>query len=207
MNLPAIQRIQLSDEFLLPTWETPAFTELCGRVEPISPAEAEVLGMARFVEIARIREAERTRWVIGFAKGVNEDLQQSGNPSSCGQDNPDYSSNRTTFPTCNCSVKVGNPAAKPPVPHTVNHCDLHKVAPKVLEEGKQLLKQRNELNQQLRNMRSATQSRLENGVSSFKLDAPDLKAELTKAPWFKHLVRLVAARSSWEPSTIVCPSL
>ncbi|CAE6532652.1 unnamed protein product [Rhizoctonia solani] len=74
MSLPAIERIQLSDELSLPTWETPAFTELCSRKEPISQAEAEILGMTRFVEIARIRETERTRLAVKFAEGVYGEL-------------------------------------------------------------------------------------------------------------------------------------
>ncbi|CAE6513671.1 unnamed protein product [Rhizoctonia solani] len=94
MNLPAIERIQLSDELSLPTWETPAFTELCSRKEPISLAEAEVLGITRFVEIARIRETERTCWK---GKLVTEDLlqllgtsPQPGSSADSGpmQDNP-----------------------------------------------------------------------------------------------------------------------
>ncbi|KEP48312.1 hypothetical protein V565_128100 [Rhizoctonia solani 123E] len=77
MNLPAIERIQLSDELSLPSWETPAFTELCSRKEPISQAEAEILGMTRFVEIARIRETERTRLAVQFAGGIYGELLQT----------------------------------------------------------------------------------------------------------------------------------
>ncbi|KAG8736390.1 hypothetical protein FRC11_002664 [Ceratobasidium sp. 423] len=89
MNLPAIQRIQLSDEFLIPSFETPAFTELCSRSEPISAAEAEALGMTRFVELARIRETQRARWAVEVIKAINWDqlqtselvvLQQSESP-------------------------------------------------------------------------------------------------------------------------------
>ncbi|EUC64159.1 hypothetical protein RSOL_436390, partial [Rhizoctonia solani AG-3 Rhs1AP] len=77
MSLPAIERIQLSDELSLPTWETPAFTELCSRKEPISQSEAEILGMTRFVEIARIRETERTRLAVQFAGGIYGELLQA----------------------------------------------------------------------------------------------------------------------------------
>ncbi|EUC64160.1 hypothetical protein RSOL_436800 [Rhizoctonia solani AG-3 Rhs1AP] len=77
MNLPAIERIQLSDQFLLPTWETPAFTELCSRKDPISQSEAEILGMTRFVEIARIRETERTRLAVQFAGRIYGELLQA----------------------------------------------------------------------------------------------------------------------------------
>ncbi|CUA66760.1 hypothetical protein RSOLAG22IIIB_00207 [Rhizoctonia solani] len=85
MNLPAIQRIQLSDEFSLPTWEIPAFTELCSRKEPVSQAEAEVLGMARFVEIARIRETERTRLAVKFTSDMYGELLQATNATSSSQ--------------------------------------------------------------------------------------------------------------------------
>lgn len=60
-GLSAIERIRLSDELLLPSWEKPAFTELCKRSEAITPAEAQVLGVERFVHVARIREAEQRR--------------------------------------------------------------------------------------------------------------------------------------------------
>ncbi|CAE7192386.1 unnamed protein product [Rhizoctonia solani] len=87
MDIPAIQRIQLSDELSLPEWELPAFTELCSRAEPISQAEAEVLGMTRFVEVARIRETERTCWKV---KHVGEELLQlvEGLPHPEGSVNP-----------------------------------------------------------------------------------------------------------------------
>ncbi|CAE6417269.1 unnamed protein product [Rhizoctonia solani] len=71
MELSAIQRIQLSDELSLPSLEMPAFVELCNRAEPITLAEADVLGTSRFVEIARIRE---TRKVQQTAKLVKEAL-------------------------------------------------------------------------------------------------------------------------------------
>ncbi|CAE6508653.1 unnamed protein product [Rhizoctonia solani] len=100
MELPASQRIQLSNEFLLPSWETLAFTELCSRAEPISHAEAEILGMTRFVEIARIREAQRTRWAVEPINEINEDLRQvlasslkpgsSTSNDTSTQDNPEY---------------------------------------------------------------------------------------------------------------------
>ncbi|KAG8763504.1 hypothetical protein FRC11_002344 [Ceratobasidium sp. 423] len=64
--LPPIYRIALSDELLLPDWETSAFSELCRRPEPISQKEAKILGITRFVEIARIREVEQRRQYIGL---------------------------------------------------------------------------------------------------------------------------------------------
>ncbi|KDN49822.1 hypothetical protein RSAG8_01887, partial [Rhizoctonia solani AG-8 WAC10335] len=149
MNLPAIERIQLSDEFLLPAWETPAFTELCSRKEPISQAEAEVLGMTRFVEIARIRETERTCWAV---KLVGEDpLQLLGSPlqpedsvnAESMKDNPEHSSGRSKLPKCNCLATNQGPYHRDTFKLT--HCDIHKVAPQVLKESQLLLKQRNEL--------------------------------------------------------------
>ncbi|CAE6508667.1 unnamed protein product [Rhizoctonia solani] len=79
MDLPAIQRIQLSDEFLVPSFEIPAFTELCSRPEPISATEAEVLGITRFAEITRIRETQRTRWAVEVIKAINGNLLQTSN--------------------------------------------------------------------------------------------------------------------------------
>ena len=58
-DLAPIDRIQLSDELSLPQWEKPAFAELCQRKEPISIPEAQVLGIERFTQIARIREMEQ----------------------------------------------------------------------------------------------------------------------------------------------------
>ncbi|CAE7094017.1 unnamed protein product, partial [Rhizoctonia solani] len=151
MDIPAIQRIQLSDEFSLPSWETPAFTELCSRKEPITHAEAEILGMSRFVEIARIRETERTRLAVRFAGGVYEELLEASglaNPlqlgnfgdSDSGQNTFGYSSGRSVLPACNCRVSGDGRGG-----FKVVHCSLHQVAPRVLEEGQTLLKERDDL--------------------------------------------------------------
>ncbi|CAE6494969.1 unnamed protein product [Rhizoctonia solani] len=64
--LSPIYRIGLSDELSLPDWEIAAFTEFCRRPEPISQKEAKILGITRFAEIARIREAEQRRQYIGM---------------------------------------------------------------------------------------------------------------------------------------------
>ncbi|CAE6414206.1 unnamed protein product [Rhizoctonia solani] len=190
MNLPAIERIQLSDEFSLSSWETPAFTELCSRKEPISQAEAEILGMARFVEIARIRETERTRLAVQFAGGIYGELLQAselvsslqeGDSDGSGttQDAFEYSSGRSVLPTCTCStVKVG-------YGWRVNHCSRHQVAPQVLKEGQTLIKQRDELLEKLGNIRSAFNCRVEQGDSSPNLGAPDLETELSRASWIR----------------------
>jgi hypothetical protein len=85
--LTAIDRIRLSDEFLLPSWEKPAFTELCQRANAITPSEAQVLGMDRFVEIARIREAEQRRQVVdSLVKSVEKHcLAEEAKETSAGQ--------------------------------------------------------------------------------------------------------------------------
>ncbi|CAE7204917.1 unnamed protein product, partial [Rhizoctonia solani] len=158
MNIPAIQRIQLSDEFSLPSWETPAFTELCSRKEPISHTEAEVLGMSRFVEIARIRETERTRLAVKFAGGIYEELLQASEMSNSSQAESSnesgsventfvYSSGRSALPACTCSaIRILDTLR-------VKHCGIHQIAPKVLEEGQKLLKQRDELLERLGTIR------------------------------------------------------
>ncbi|CAE6513661.1 unnamed protein product [Rhizoctonia solani] len=191
MNLPAIERIQLSDELLLPTWETPAFTELCSRKEPISHAEAEILGMTRFVEIARIRETERTRLAVQFTGRIYGELLQGSesvsslqgggsDESGTTQDEFEYSSGRSALPTCTCSATDYDGYSL-----TVNRCSLHQVAPQVLKEGQTLIKQRNELLQQLRNIQSTLNCRVEQGDSSSNLGAPDLGTELSRASWIR----------------------
>ncbi|CAE6508567.1 unnamed protein product [Rhizoctonia solani] len=58
-SLSSIDQIKLSDECFLPHWEKPAFVDLCYRTEPITRSEAEILGLERFVELARVREAQQ----------------------------------------------------------------------------------------------------------------------------------------------------
>ncbi|KAF8604193.1 hypothetical protein BDV93DRAFT_606212 [Ceratobasidium sp. AG-I] len=59
--LSAIERIRLSREFGLISWEGPAYIELCERDEAITKEEANVLGMDAFVHVAKIREIEQRR--------------------------------------------------------------------------------------------------------------------------------------------------
>ncbi|EUC64158.1 hypothetical protein RSOL_436380 [Rhizoctonia solani AG-3 Rhs1AP] len=114
MSLPAIERIQLSDELSLPTWEAPAFTELCSRKEPISQSEAEILGMTRFVEIARIRETERTRLAVQFAGGIYGELLQAAELVSSLQEGGADGSDTTQDAFGQSTLS--------PVPHTrINH--------------------------------------------------------------------------------------
>ncbi|CAE7152570.1 unnamed protein product [Rhizoctonia solani] len=192
MDIPAIQRIQLSDEFSLPSWETPAFTELCSRKEPITHAEAEILGMSRFVEIARIRETERTRLAVKFAGGVYEELLeasglasplQSDNSGGVGVQNAfEYSSGLSVLPTCDCYVGGSQYSSSG---LRVVHCNLHQVAPQVLKEGQSLLKERDDLLDRFGKIRSSINSRLEHGNPLSKLDGLDLKTELSRASWIR----------------------
>lgn len=59
--LSAVERIRLAREFGLPSWEEPAYVELCNRDEAVTKEEASVLGLDAFVHVARIREKEQRR--------------------------------------------------------------------------------------------------------------------------------------------------
>lgn len=75
-TLAPIDRIRLSDELLLPQWEKLAFAELCQRKDAVSLSEAQVLGIERFTQIARIREAEQCRRFLSncLPKGLQSKL-------------------------------------------------------------------------------------------------------------------------------------
>ncbi|CAE6488119.1 unnamed protein product [Rhizoctonia solani] len=181
MDLPAIKRIQLSDELSLPSWEAPAFTELCSRKEPISTTEAEVLGMTRFVEIARIRETERARWAVKLVNDVNGDLVQPLKSVDLLQtDNPEYSSGRSALPKCDCGLTKDSAGTR-----RIALCELHTVAPRVLREGQALLKQRKELLRCFKDLGHAVESRLRREGSPGVLDVPTLEAEIKSASWIR----------------------
>ncbi|KAF8599383.1 hypothetical protein BDV93DRAFT_401316, partial [Ceratobasidium sp. AG-I] len=55
-KLSAVERIRLAREFDVPSWEEPAYLELCERDEAITMSEAEVLGLKTVVHVAKIRE-------------------------------------------------------------------------------------------------------------------------------------------------------
>ncbi|KAJ1311828.1 hypothetical protein OPQ81_010289 [Rhizoctonia solani] len=71
--LSPIYRIALSDELSIPDWETPAFIEICRRPEPLSQREASILGIARTVEVARLREAEQLHQYLGLVHQATTD--------------------------------------------------------------------------------------------------------------------------------------
>jgi hypothetical protein len=60
-QIEAIQRIQIAREFGLESWEGPAYQELCDREGAITQAEARVLGVDAFVEVAKKREEGERR--------------------------------------------------------------------------------------------------------------------------------------------------
>ncbi|KAF8605205.1 hypothetical protein BDV93DRAFT_543740 [Ceratobasidium sp. AG-I] len=61
VSLSAIKRIQLAREFQLTAWEGPAYDELYHREQAITKEEAQILGVAAFVEVARVREEEKLK--------------------------------------------------------------------------------------------------------------------------------------------------
>lgn len=59
--LSAVERIRLARDFGIPSWEEPAYLELCERDEALTMAEAGVLGLEAVVHLGRIREKEQRR--------------------------------------------------------------------------------------------------------------------------------------------------
>ncbi|KAF8596262.1 hypothetical protein BDV93DRAFT_419116, partial [Ceratobasidium sp. AG-I] len=55
-SLSAVERIRLAREFDIPSWEEPAYVELCERDEPLTMAEAEVLGLEAVLNVGIVRE-------------------------------------------------------------------------------------------------------------------------------------------------------
>ncbi|CAE6446092.1 unnamed protein product [Rhizoctonia solani] len=55
-NLPPIERIELAQSSNISSWRKEALDELCTQDEPITLAEANILGMKTFVELAHRRE-------------------------------------------------------------------------------------------------------------------------------------------------------
>ncbi|KAF8705953.1 hypothetical protein RHS03_04935, partial [Rhizoctonia solani] len=181
MSLSALHRIQLSDELLIPSWEMPAFVELCNRAEPITLAEADVLGMSRFVEIARIRETQKGHQVTklvnkALPKLLESSQSNNSSPSESTQDESGYLSGRSQLPECKCRVSAHNNKVKP--------CSIHSIACQVLEEGRTLFKERNKLLERVGALRSSFGS-LEQVISSSSSEALDIQEELSKASWIR----------------------
>ncbi|CAE6451112.1 unnamed protein product [Rhizoctonia solani] len=60
-NLPPIERIELAQSSNISSWRKEALDELCTQDEPITLAEANILGMKTFVELAHRREDYKSR--------------------------------------------------------------------------------------------------------------------------------------------------
>ena len=56
-----MDRIRLAREFDIPSWEEPAYLELCERDEPLTMVEAEVLGLKVVLYVGVVRERELRR--------------------------------------------------------------------------------------------------------------------------------------------------
>ncbi|CAE6462925.1 unnamed protein product [Rhizoctonia solani] len=71
-ELTAIKRIEIARKFDLPSWEKPAFMDLCNRDESITEEEANILGVAAFLRVTEIREREQRR------RGSRVDVEREG---------------------------------------------------------------------------------------------------------------------------------
>ncbi|KAG8738170.1 hypothetical protein FRC12_016854 [Ceratobasidium sp. 428] len=145
-GLSAIQKIQISDEFLVPSWEKPAFSELCRRPDTITPSEAQVLGVERFVQIARIRESEQRRQLID---SLVESLKKHSliNKPTDAPNIPKFKdvgpagkAIPASLPKCDCRVQEDKDKKT-----SVAKCKQHELAPQVLTECQSLLKEHNKL--------------------------------------------------------------
>ncbi|CAE6512897.1 unnamed protein product [Rhizoctonia solani] len=61
VELTAIKRIEIARKFNVPSWEKPAYVDLCNRDEAVTEEEAKILGMTAFVRVSKIREKEQRR--------------------------------------------------------------------------------------------------------------------------------------------------
>jgi hypothetical protein len=79
-NLEPIERIVISRESNVPTWMERGLRELCARDEPISLAEAQMLGLETFVEVAAKRETQRSKLGLGLV-AFKEALYNTNHPT------------------------------------------------------------------------------------------------------------------------------
>ncbi|CAE6505066.1 unnamed protein product [Rhizoctonia solani] len=102
-------RIALSDELFIPDWEAPAFTELCRRPEPISEKEASILGIARTVQVARLREAEQRHQYTSLIDQAIKDPFLSSD-GTLKKDKLQAAAEQTlkhsSLPACDCRAQV-----------------------------------------------------------------------------------------------------
>ncbi|QRV76223.1 hypothetical protein RhiJN_19058 [Ceratobasidium sp. AG-Ba] len=184
-DLSAIERIQLSDELLLPSWEKPAFAELCQRPGAITPSEAQVLGVERFVQVARIREAEQRRQ---FASSLAESfhghhLVKHAMKSTATTKGPLGNTVPSSLPACNCKVRATEDSR-----YYVSKCDLHKLVPQVVDECLSLLKERSQLADGLNNLLTTILGRAYSEIRvNYEDGGSSLSQELSEATWIRGL--------------------
>ncbi|CAE6446153.1 unnamed protein product [Rhizoctonia solani] len=182
-SLPAINQIKLSDEFFLPHWEKPAFVDLCYRSEPITSSEAQTLGIERFTEIARIREAQqRHHFIEMFNKSVEPYplLTQMEGPdkASALRRDAEFSSRHATLPECDCRIHKDESGAR-----FMARCQIHKLAPTILKESRTLFEQRNELLNRLASLNKAIAA--ENREVVDEMQIASVESELNRASWIR----------------------
>ncbi|QRV76222.1 hypothetical protein RhiJN_19057 [Ceratobasidium sp. AG-Ba] len=184
LGLSAIERIQLSDEFLLPSWEKSAFTELCRRPDPITPSEAQLLGVDRLVEVARIREAEQHR---KFASTLIESFKKHTLIKSSSEapaiakfkdKGPAGKNIPASLPNCDCKVQEDKDKKQ-----FVAKCKQHEVAPQILTECQSLLKEHSKLADGVNELGKVIFSKHPSNVNTAGgvSDASFLETELNKA--------------------------
>ncbi|KAF8605116.1 hypothetical protein BDV93DRAFT_605605 [Ceratobasidium sp. AG-I] len=149
-NFAPIDRIRLSDELSLPQWEKPAFAELCQRKEPVSIPEAQVLGIERFTQIARIREMEQRRQ---FLDKIIEPLKARCLPDGV-QSKLDNESQAGAVSfsilDCDCKAERGNSYGS--YTGKIIKCGIHDTAPQLLKEYNSIVRERNDLMKCLKNL-------------------------------------------------------
>ncbi|KAF8680034.1 hypothetical protein RHS04_04312 [Rhizoctonia solani] len=182
-SLPAIDQIELSDEFSLPHWEKPAFVDLCYRAEPITSHEARILGVDRFTEIARIRETQQRRHFVKlFDKSVQPChlLAQMGGPdqASALRRDAEISSCRGNLPECNCKIHKSESGSR-----SISLCQIHELAPAILKESRTLLEQRNQLLNRLASLNKALAT--EKLGAAGEICSTFVENELDKASWIR----------------------
>ncbi|CAE7191691.1 unnamed protein product [Rhizoctonia solani] len=182
-SLPSIDQIRLSDEFFLPNWEQPAFVDLCYRAEPITISEAQSLGIERFTEISRIREAQQRQRFMELFDQVAQPhplLAQMQGPDKATalRRDAEFSCRYTALPQCNCKIQKDESGAR-----FMALCQLHKIAPVILKESHTLFEQRNEFLNRLASLNKAITTEKLEVVDGMKIAS--VERELSKAPWIR----------------------
>ncbi|CAE6339937.1 unnamed protein product [Rhizoctonia solani] len=153
--LSPIYRIALSDELSIPDWESPAFIELCRRSEPLTQKEAE----QRHQYISLVHQATTDPFLTVDGNLKKDKLQVAA----------DQTLKHTSLPACDCRAQIDNlnnsasawtwfgatevnyncrqsSIHGSSVPNTtpgtfsVIRCEIHRLAPPIVSESRQLYK-------------------------------------------------------------------